>query len=173
MSSLPVTAAGIGSSGVYALNGGMVTRFSAATKASSEMMARVGVGDSAFQQQMRIAADPNAVDPAVTARSRAVQAHTLFRQGGQVVAAVWRDGQTQMSNGLAARLDWTALERQTASLSEAQRRDAIASAIAKQLGGGVQVQRYGDSGAAPTRGALIDEQAPANRAANRAVRDGR
>ncbi|WP_188261791.1 hypothetical protein [Azospirillum tabaci] len=169
MGSLPVTVAGFGSSGAYALNGGMVTRFSAATKATPEMMARVGIGDSAFQQQMRIAADPNAVDPAVTARSRAVQAHTVFRQGGQVVAAVWRDGQTQMSNGLASRLDWSALERQTAALSDAQRRQVIAAAIAKQLGGSVQVQRYGDSGAAPTRGAVIDEQA----AANRAVRGGR
>lgn len=169
MGSLPAAAPGLESSRAYALNGGMVTRFSAATKASPEMMARVGVGDSAFQQQMRIAADPNAMDPAVAARSRTVQAHTVFRQGGQVVAAVWRDGQTQMSNGLAARLDWTALERQTAALSDAQRRDALAAAIAKQLGGGVQVQRYGDSGAAPTRGAVIDEQA----AGNRAVRGGR
>ncbi|TWA95193.1 hypothetical protein FBY14_101431 [Azospirillum brasilense] len=165
MSSLSVSAPGYGPSGAYALNGGAVTRFSAATKATPDMMARVGVGDSAFQQQMRIAGDPNAVDPAVAARSRAVQAHTVFRQGGQVVAAVWRDGQTQMSNGLAARLDWTALERQTAALSEAQRRDVIAAAIAKQLGGSAQIQRYGDSGAAPTRGAVIDEQAAANRAA--------
>ncbi len=169
MSSLPAAAPGFESSRAYALNGGVVTRFSAATKASPEMMARVGVGNSAFQQQMRIAADPNAVDPAITARGRAVQAHTVFRQGGQVVAAIWRDGQTQMSNGLAARLDWSALERQTAALSDAQRRDVIAAAITKQLGGGVQVQRYGDSGAAPTRGAVIDEQA----VANRAVRDGR
>ncbi|KAA0686539.1 hypothetical protein [Azospirillum brasilense] len=169
MSSLPAAAPGFGSSGIHALNGGMVTRVSGATKATPEMMARVGGGDSAFQQQMRIAGDPNAVDPAVAARSRAVQAHTVFRQGGQVVAAVWRDGQTQMSNGLAARLDWSALERQTAALPEAQRRDVIAAAITKQIGGSVQVQRYGDSGAAPTRGAVIDEQA----AANRAVRDGR
>ncbi|MGY0714336.1 hypothetical protein [Azospirillum argentinense] len=169
MSSLPAAAPGFESSRAYALNGGVVTRFSAATKASPEMMARVGVGNSAFQQQMRIAADPNAVDPAVAARGGAVQAHTVFRQGGQVVAAVWRDGQTQMSNGLAARLDWSALERQTAALSDAQRRDVIAAAITKQLGGGVQVQRYGDSGAAPTRGAVIDKQA----VANRAVRDGR
>ncbi|CAO3372538.1 hypothetical protein [Azospirillum argentinense] len=169
MSSLPVSAPGYGPSGAYALNGGTATRVSGATKATPEMMARVGIGDSAFQQQMRIAANPNAVDPAVTAQSRAVQAHTVFRQGGQVVAAVWRDGQTQMSSGLASRLDWAALERQTAAMSEAQRRDAIAAAIAKQLGGGVQVQRYGESGAAPTRGAVIDEQA----AANRAVRGGR
>lgn len=173
MSSLPAAAPGFESSRAYALNGGVVTRFSAATKASPEMMARIGVGDSAFQQQMRIAADPNAVDPAVTARSRAVQAHTVFRQGGQVVAAVWRDGQTQMSNGLAARLDWSALERQTAALSDAQRRDAIAAAITKQIGGSVQVQHYGHSGAAPTRGAVIDEQAAANRAADWAMRDGR
>ncbi|AWJ83778.1 hypothetical protein TSH58p_09710 [Azospirillum sp. TSH58] len=169
MSSPPVSAPGFGSSGAYALNGGRVTRVSAATRATPEMMARVGVGDSAFQQQMRIAGDPNAVDPAVAARSRAVQAHTVVRQGGQVVAAVWRDGQTQMGNGLAARLDWTALERQSASLSDAQRRDVIAAAIVKQLGGSAQVQRYGDSGPAPTRGALIDEQA----AASRAVRGGR
>ncbi|WP_353858562.1 hypothetical protein [Azospirillum formosense] len=171
MNRLPAAAPGFESSRAYALNGGVVTRFSAATKATPEMMARVG--DRAFQQQMRIAADPNAVDPAVTARSRAVQAHTLFRQGGQVVAVVWRDGQTQMSNGLAARLDWSALERQTAALSDAQRRDAIAAAITKQMGGSVQVQRYGDSGAAPTRGAVIDEQAAANRSADWAMHGGR
>lgn len=165
MSSLPVSVPGYGPSGAYKLNSGAVTRFPAATKATPEMTARVGAGDSAFQLQMRIAGDPDAVDPSVAARSRAVQAHTLFRQGGQVVAAVWRDGQTQMSNGLASRLDWRALERQTAALSETQRRDVIAAAIAKQLGGGAQIQRYGDSGAAPTRGALIDAQAAANRAA--------
>lgn len=118
----------------------------------------------AFLEEMkRIAAAANAPpDPALVAKNRAVQAHTVFRQNGQIIAAVWRDGQSQMTNALGAKLDWPSMEKRTAGMTDAQRRDYIAQQIVKHMGPGVTVERYGESGAAPTRGALNDEQNRAN-----------
>ncbi|AWK88152.1 hypothetical protein [Azospirillum thermophilum] len=148
----------------YRLAGGALAQpATAAVRADAAMMAQVRVNDASFQQELKVASDPNAVDPAITARGRAVQAHTVFRQGGQVVAAVWRDGQTTLSNGLAGRMDWPALERRTAGMTDAQRRTVIADEIARQLGSAVQVQRFGETGQAPSRGAIDEEQARGRR----------
>ena len=118
----------------------------------------------AFMDAMkRVAAAAEAPpDPVLAAKSRAVQAHTVFRQNGQIIAAVWRDGQSQMTNTLGAKLDWPTMEKRTAGMTDAQRRDFIAQQIARHMGPGMTVERYGESGAAPTRGAINDEQNKAN-----------
>ncbi|MBP2313319.1 hypothetical protein [Azospirillum soli] len=118
----------------------------------------------AFMAEMkRVAAAAEAPpDPVLVAKNRAVQAHTVFRQNGQIIAAVWRDGQSQMTNALGAKLDWPSMEKRTAGMTDAQRRDYIAQQIVKHMGPGVTVERYGESGAAPTRGAINDEQNKAN-----------
>ena len=122
----------------------------------------------AFMDEMKrvVAAAEAPPDPVLTAKSRAVQAHTLFRQNGQIIAAVWRDGQSQMTNAIGAQLDWPTMEKRTAGMSDAQRRDCIAQQITqqitRQMGLGVTIERYGESGAAPTRGAINDEQNKAN-----------
>lgn len=118
----------------------------------------------AFMKEMkRVAAAADAPpDPALTATSRAVQAHTVFRQNGQIIAAVWRDGQSQMTNALGTKLDWPTMEKRTAGMTDAQRSDSIAQQITRQMGPGVTVERYGERGAAPTRGAINDVQNTAN-----------
>lgn len=169
MTSIAAAGAGYGPVNAYRLNGASVSPIGGAFRASADLTAQVRANDSAFQRQMKVSSDPNAVAPEITAANRSVQAHTVFRQGGQVVAAVWRDGQTLMGNGLAASLDWPSLQARTAGMSDAQRRDTIADAIAKQLGSSAQVRRYGESETAPTRGVILDTM----NAANLAARDGR
>lgn len=114
----------------------------------------------AFMAEMNrlVAAAEAPPDPALIAKNRAVQAHTVFRQNGQIVAAVWRDGQSQMTNALGAKLDWPTMEKRTAGMTDAQRRDYIAQQIVKHMGPGVTIERYGETGSAPTRGAIMDEQ---------------
>lgn len=146
----------------YRLAGGTPFTVVGAVKASAELTAQVHANDTAFQQQMRTSSDPDAVDPSVAIKNRAVQAHTVFREGGRVVAAVWRDGQTLMTNGIATRIDWTSLQARTSGMTDAQRRDTIADAIARQLGSSVQVQRYGETGSAPARGLILDEMNATN-----------
>ncbi|BAI76302.1 hypothetical protein AZL_d04760 (plasmid) [Azospirillum sp. B510] len=146
----------------YRLPSGTVFTMTGAVRASAELTAQVRADDTAFQKQMKASSDPDAVDPGVTGGNRAVQAHTVFRQGGRVVAAVWRDGQTLMTNGISAGIDWTSLQARTAGMADDRRRDAIADAIAGKLGQSAQVQRYGEAGAAPARGLILDEMNATN-----------
>lgn len=157
-----IAASGPSPVNAYRLTGGTVFAPVGAVRASAELTAQVRANDTAFQQQMKTSSDPDAVDPEITRRNRAVQAHTVFREGGRVVAAVWRDGQTLMTNGIATGIDWTSLQDRTSGMTDARRRDTIADAIARRLGPSVQVQRYGEAGSAPSRGLILDEMNATN-----------
>lgn len=98
-------------------------------------------------------------DEAKAAQSAAVKAHTVIRQNGEIVAAVWRDGQTFATGAMAGKLN--ALDSQTAGMSEERRRDFLSQELARGLGGSVKVERYGESGAAPARGDTIAEYSAA------------
>lgn len=128
---------------------------------NAKSVAELGMSDF-YKEISKVHSGANGPDPAHIAKDRAVQAHTVFRQGGQIVAVVWRDGQTTMSNGLAARMDPSAIDRRTGGMTDAQRRDYLAKEILNNLGNSVKVERYGEAGQAPTRGAVEDEQAKAH-----------
>lgn len=157
-----IAASGSSPVNAYRLAGGTFFAPAGAVRAPAELTAQVRAQATAFQQQMKTSSDPDAVDPDIARRNRAVQAHTVFREGGRVVAAVWRDGQTLMTNGIATGIDWPSLQERTSGMTDARRRDAIADAIARQLGSSVQVQRYGEAGSAPTRGLIQDEMNATN-----------
>lgn len=143
----------------YAVGGGSMQKPNLGAAKSLAEMGMSGFGDAL----KRVAAGAgDAPDPAQLAGSRAVQAHTVFRQGDQVVGVVWRDGQVQLGNSLASRLDWPAMERRTGGMTDAQRREYIAQEITRQLGGAVKVERYGEAGTAPTRGGIEEEQTRQN-----------
>lgn len=108
-------------------------------------------------------------DLASREQSRAVQAHTVVRQGGQIVASIGRDGQVMTSNAIGARLDWTSIEQRASGMTPADRRDLIAGELKKAAGTGAVVESYGESGTAPTRGALEDEMSRFAQAARRAA----
>lgn len=150
----------------YAVGRGSVERPNPGAVSSLAETGLSGFGD----ELKRVAAGAGAApDPAVVARSRAVQAHTVFRQGDQVVGVVWRDGQVQLGNGLASRFDWSAMERRTGGMTDAQRRESIAQDLTRQLGGAITVERYGEAGTAPTRGGLEDEQSRQSLKARRRI----
>lgn len=144
----------------YALNGGSLIPVNPGRVRLADE-----AGMSSFVEEMKrvLAGAREIPDPVLHAKSRAVQAHTVIRQGDQVVAAIWRDGQSQMSNALGSRLDWSTMERRTGGMTDAQRRDYIAQEIMKHLDkAAVKIERYGETGPSPTRGAIDDEQARIN-----------
>ncbi|MCW2245587.1 hypothetical protein M2352_001178 [Azospirillum fermentarium] len=119
---------------------------------------KIPEGDSQFAKMLDVVKMANQEpDPVMVAKNRAVQAHTVVRQGEQIVAVIGRDGMTMTSNALAARVDWASLEQRSAGMTPEQRRDLIAEELKKFAGPGAVFQRYGETGPAPTRGALDDE----------------
>ncbi|MGQ9371959.1 hypothetical protein [Azospirillum sp. A39] len=118
---------------------------------------------SAFAKELAArteAGGSTAFDEAAAERNRAVPAHTVIRQNGRIVAAVWRDGQTLMSNAMAAKI--RGFESQMAGLNDAARRNAIAEAMIRELGPSATVERYGETGPAPTKGETVEEFSQAN-----------
>lgn len=120
---------------------------------------KVPDGDAEFAKMLDVAAMANREpDPVMVARNRAVQAHTVVRLGGQIAAVIGRDGLTMMtSNAQAGRVDWESIQQRGAGMTPEQRRDLVAAELKKVLGPGAVFERYGETGPAPTRGALDDE----------------
>ncbi|MCG5242677.1 hypothetical protein ACIU1J_15340 [Azospirillum doebereinerae] len=143
----------------YALEGGSVQRPSPASVKSLKE-----TGNSAFTEDMKrvLAGTMDAPDAAGLAQSRAVQAHTIVRENGQVVATIWRDGQTSFTNSLNSKLDWSTMDKRTGGMTSEQRRSYIAGEIMKNVGATARIERYGENGPSPTQGAVFDEIAKEN-----------
>lgn len=151
------------------MNGSLASSFAittggAAVRSFDISKCRVATAEEQAQwkeHETRMAAEEaKANDPARRAASDAVKAHTVIRQNGRIVAAIYRDGQA-MVNGEAANIGQKLME-QANRLPDAQRRDFIVNAIMKKLGGGAVEERYGETGWAPARGGIEREVADAN-----------
>lgn len=146
------------------MSSGRFVRAGAFSAFPASAIRKVPDGDAQFAKMLDVVKMANEEpDPVLVARNRAVQAHTVVRQGGQIVAVIGRDGQTMMaSNAQAARVDWASIQQRRAGMTPEQGRDLVAAELKKVLGPGAVFEHYGETGPAPTRGALDDE---ANRAA--------
>lgn len=89
-------------------------------------------------------------------RARSVEAHTVVYENGRAAASVMRDGGVRVSDRLAAKMGSSlddVLKRADGMTPEA-RRAYIADALAKAVGANGRTDRFGETGAAPTRGDL-------------------
>ncbi|MCW2248789.1 hypothetical protein M2352_004449 [Azospirillum fermentarium] len=105
------------------------------------------------EKAQRAENEAKANDPNMLAEYRAVKAHTVFRQGGVIVGAIFRDGQTIFTNnlnGVAMRvLD------EARGLPPEMQRNFIAGALMKRAPGIIE-ERYGETGWSPSRGSIYD-----------------
>ncbi|MBP2301184.1 hypothetical protein [Azospirillum picis] len=102
-----------------------------------------------------------APDSAATAEFLAVQAHSVIRKDGRIAAIQWRDGTTEIRSPGGQGWDKERLIRQglATGLSKDELNDLYVRDLARTLGAGVAVDRYGGRADAPTRGELVNSAA--------------